>query len=109
MENEVEKIAGDDSIDRLPRAQALSYMPQLDGLRAVAISMVLIGHFHSKADSFSLPLAWLGVHLFFVLSGYLITRIIQLQKYKIDTHTLSKTDAVKTFYTRRILRLFPLY
>ncbi len=71
--------------------------------------MVLIGHFHSKADSIPIPLAWLGVHLFFVLSGYLITRIVQLQKHKIDTHVLGKAAAVKTFYTRRVLRLFPLY
>jgi len=71
--------------------------------------MVLIGHFHSKSSSISIPLAWLGVQLFFVLSGYLITRIVQLQKLKIDTNKLNKFDAIKTFYVRRVLRLFPLY
>jgi peptidoglycan/LPS O-acetylase OafA/YrhL len=92
-----------------PKAQALDYMPQLDGLRCVAMSMVLVGHFHSKASGWPIPLAWLGVHLFFVLSGYLITRILLVQKQKIEAGVLASREAIKTFYIRRMLRLSPLY
>lgn len=84
-------------------------MPQLDGLRAVAISLVLVGHFHSVGSTIPIPLAWLGVQLFFVLSGFLITKIMLFEKHKIDTRALKKSDAIKTFYIRRVLRLFPLY
>lgn len=97
------------TVEHAPSLNRLSYMPQLDGLRAVAISLVLVGHFYSKASSIPIPLAWLGVQLFFVLSGFLITKIMLLQKNKIDTHILKKSDAIKTFYIRRVLRLFPLY
>jgi len=109
MEKQPAKAALDGLIVQPSESQALNYMPQLDGLRAVAISLVLIGHFHSKANEFLIPLSWLGVQLFFVLSGYLITRIIQLQKQKIDSCTLKKSVAIRTFYVRRMLRLFPLY
>ena len=103
--------AGEDAgvLSPPPKLPVLNYMPQLDGLRAVAMSMVLVGHFHSKASSFIVPLAWLGVHLFFVLSGFLITRILQGQKAKIDASLLSRKEAIKTFYIRRMLRLSPLY
>jgi peptidoglycan/LPS O-acetylase OafA/YrhL len=109
MDTKPATTALDDPAERTSFPQRLSYMPQLDGLRAVAIGLVLAGHFYSKASSIPIPLAWLGVHLFFVLSGFLITKILQLQKEKIDAHILKPSDAIKTFYIRRVLRLFPLY
>ena len=45
-------------------------IPQIDGLRAIAILMVFAAH------AFAVPLFWMGVDLFFVLSGYLITGIL---------------------------------
>jgi len=91
------------------------YVPALDGLRAIAILMVLVAHFSPEAAlKASLPvvgpvltklaLAGLrGVDLFFVLSGFLITRIL-LRARKRDV-----ANYYATFYFRRFLRIFPLY
>ena len=93
------------------QAQAKHLLP-LDGLRGVAILMVLLFHVgQMPLDSVGTPLGraldrfasigWTGVDLFFVLSGFLITRIL-----------LDARDAPNyylVFYARRVLRLFPLY
>jgi peptidoglycan/LPS O-acetylase OafA/YrhL len=77
------------------------YMPQLDGLRAFAVASVLV--FHWFKPSFGLG-EW-GVTLFFVLSGYLITRNIAALK----TAGLPVATAARVFFVRRTLRLFPAY
>ena len=84
-------------------------MPQLDGLRAVAVGLVLVGHFFPGAGAFFIPLAWSGVQLFFVLSGFLITQIVLLQKQRVEDGHSSDGAAIRTFYLRRFLRLTPLY
>ncbi len=79
------------------RTTSMSYMPGLDGLRTLAVFAVIAYH---------LGLSWapgglLGVNLFFVLSGYLITNILQVQwehSGKID---------LKDFWLRRAKRLLP--
>lgn len=90
----------------------LQRVPELDGLRGLAILLVLIWHYDLAWLNFPLgPLAgplglilgltWSGVDLFFVLSGFLIGGIL-----------LDNRDAphyFKAFYTRRIFRIFPLY
>lgn len=76
----------------------MSYNRTLDGLRGIAILLVLLFHFQ-----FILGLGWIGVQLFFVLSGYLITSILLSGK----ENTLSYY--LKRFYWRRTLRIFPLY
>lgn len=73
------------------------YIPQLDGLRAIAILLVLC--FHAGIPHFKL--GWTGVWLFFTLSGFLITGIL------IDN--VSDLHYFKNFYSRRILRIFPVY
>ncbi len=73
------------------------YLPVLDGLRAVAIASVLL--FHATYGRLSGGL--LGVDLFFVLSGYLITRLL-LQEFQ-DTGRIR----IGFFYARRALRLYP--
>src|SRR3954453_3626377 len=82
----------------------LGYRPALDGLRAVAITLVLLGHI-----AFFLVPAWnghffrdgfLGVDLFFVLSGFLITTLL-LQRHNREPHP------IRRFYLRRALRLMP--
>jgi peptidoglycan/LPS O-acetylase OafA/YrhL len=92
--------------------RSLKYIPQLDTLRGIAIIMVL---FHNIADtghkeiegnfakivSFIADSGWVGVQLFFVLSGFLITGIL------LDGKGTNKQ--LFNFYTRRILRIFPLY
>lgn len=86
------------------------HFPGLNGLRAIAASGVVV--YHLDADlaatlqphySFRSDLAGYGVTLFFVLSGYLITYLLLLEKAKTDT------VSVRKFYMRRILRIWPLY
>jgi peptidoglycan/LPS O-acetylase OafA/YrhL len=75
----------------------LGYKPALDGSRAVAILAVLL--FHGGAPGFGW--GYIGVDLFFVLSGYLITSILLVEHAKVGR--ISLLD----FYRRRALRLFP--
>jgi peptidoglycan/LPS O-acetylase OafA/YrhL len=75
------------------------YYPALDGLRGIAILLVVIYHNFGFTNYFYF--GWLGVDLFFVLSGFLITSIL------IATE-IEKRD-LKNFFVRRILRIFPLY
>lgn len=80
------------------------YSKELDGLRGVAVLLVLFFHFGRLPNSsIGLEFGWIGVQLFFVLSGYLITRILMDQKKQ------SLLLYLKVFYWRRSLRIFPLY
>ena len=73
-------------------------IPGLDGLRAIAFLLVFA--FHTDYLQFG----WVGVSLFFVLSGFLITGILLDMK-----KTLATRDYFFKFYGRRFLRIFPLY
>lgn len=81
---------------------AVSYAPQLDGLRAVSVAAVAWSHW-LPAYQFGMPLG-AGVHLFFVLSGFLITRILLGLRAAPD-----RPAAVGRFFLRRALRLFPAF
>ena len=76
---------------------SLGYMPSLDGIRGIAIILVLL--LHANVRNFSG--GFYGVDLFFVLSGYLITSILMRE------FMASKTINFCHFYRRRVLRLFP--
>lgn len=73
------------------------YLPQLDGLRAIAILLVLVHHALTP-----IPFGGLvGVDVFFVLSGYLITGLLLAE------HDRSGTIDLPRFYVRRAIRLYP--
>ena len=84
------------------RARGRHY-PALDGLRGVALLAVFVGHFYGMVAPASHLTwgAWLGVDLFFVLSGFLITGIL--------VDSLDQPRYFRNFYIRRALRIFPLY
>jgi peptidoglycan/LPS O-acetylase OafA/YrhL len=83
------------------------YMVQLDGLRAIAVAIVIL--FHWTPEVKETGLGGLGVQLFFVLSGYLITGILLDARTKAEKFGASKAQIVKSFYARRLLRIFPLF
>ncbi|MBC7400094.1 MAG: acyltransferase [Mucilaginibacter sp.] len=91
-------------IETIPGVLQTSYFPSLNGIRGIAIIMVVFSHLRL---SFATPYTTvfngsLGVLFFFVLSGFLITTLCL--KEKIITHDIS----LKNFYVRRILRIFPV-
>jgi peptidoglycan/LPS O-acetylase OafA/YrhL len=73
------------------------YRPEIDGLRALAVLAVIIYHFNERL----LPRGFLGVDIFFVISGYVITSSM----YRLPSGSLS--HFLCGFYTRRIKRLVP--
>ncbi len=102
--------------DDILKKEDAKHLPGLDGVRGLAILLVMFSHFivvggnTEITDSTSpflkhfyqlLTSGFLGVDLFFVLSGFLITGILVDAK--------ARTHYFRTFYMRRALRIFPLY
>ncbi len=86
------------------------YMPQLDTLRAFAVFCVLISHWMPEHHRIRiLPYGYLGVTLFFVLSGFLISQILLRSRDIAEEKNQNKFHSVKQFYIRRTLRIFPIY
>ena len=79
-------------------------IPSLDGLRAISITLVILSHL-VKWKHVSLQIVGsygeLGVHVFFVLSGYLITNLL------LGEYERSSTIGIRDFYIRRAFRIFP--
>jgi peptidoglycan/LPS O-acetylase OafA/YrhL len=96
---------------RAPGRPASGYIPVLDGLRAVSIGLVILGHvlFRDQADlppplgALGEQFAWFGVNVFFVISGYLITLLLLREERRYGSISL------KDFYARRALRIFPAF
>jgi peptidoglycan/LPS O-acetylase OafA/YrhL len=78
-----------------------------DGLRGIAFLLVFISHkvYFAHADS----VGDIGVWLFFVLSGFLITRILARSRSEIENGSLTVYDGLRGFYVRRTARIFPPY
>jgi peptidoglycan/LPS O-acetylase OafA/YrhL len=102
-----------DTAEHEPGA-AIARIPALDGLRGIAILLVVAHHFGMSAGFARdrgnpigvalerlLSVGWVGVDLFFVLSGFLITSILLASR--------NGPRYFSSFYGRRILRIFPLY
>jgi peptidoglycan/LPS O-acetylase OafA/YrhL len=90
------------------------YFPNLNGVRFIAAFWVIVHHIEQFKEKFGFAnhifytrfirqLGPLGVFLFFVLSGFLITTLLLVEKQK------TNTVDIKKFYLRRILRIWPLY
>ena len=93
----------------MTRRPQAGFIPALDGLRGIAIILVMLHHFTYYRPTAGIDalignvvfFVWTGVDLFFVLSGFLITGIL------LDTRDSERYFT--TFYARRTLRIFPLY
>ena len=82
-----------------------TYIPELQGLRGLAVLSVVIYHCHPRLVGTPVHYAslwgWAGVNLFFVLSGFLITSIL--------LESRNKEKYFRNFYGRRALRIWPVY
>ena len=90
----------------MPSARSRDHLPALDGLRALAVLLVLWQHLPRTAlgDAGAVALirpGYLGVDVFFVLSGFLITRILLSER--------ERGVPLRWFLLRRFLRIFPIY
>jgi Acyltransferase family len=73
------------------------YRPEIQGLRALAVAIVITEHFNRNI----LPNGYLGVDIFFVISGFVITSLLS------GTRQVALAPFIAEFYERRIKRLFP--
>ncbi len=85
------------------------YLPQLDGVRAIAVLLVLAQHWISNERGWGAPFGFIGVTMFFVLSGYLISRILFSARDRREQKKSTTLHSLKIFYARRFLRIFPVY
>ncbi len=95
------------------KVYGVSYRSELDGLRCLGVALVLISHLPLITDAplwnllkelaGALRAGYLGVDIFFVLSGFLITRIL------LSERTLPRRWVIQTFFIKRALRIFPIF
>ncbi|MFT3932736.1 MAG: acyltransferase [Chitinophagaceae bacterium] len=93
-------------ITTIPSVLQQNHLPSLDGLRGISILIVVIAHFNSHFHIGVLDLIFsngaVGVYIFFVMSGFLITTLLLKEKIK------SGTISLRNFYIRRALRILPV-
>jgi len=90
-------------VSELEKKRNLSYIPGLDGLRGFFCLIIIIAHWQLALPI--APFGWEGLQMFFILSGFLITRILVHERERHD----SFGSYIKAFYLKRTLRIFPLY
>lgn len=93
----------------------MKYIPGLNGLRALAVLNVIFFHWglppfanHESFEKF-VPNGNFGVNVFFVLSGFLITGLLLIEKTRLTDSYHSTQKIILRFYARRFLRIFPIY
>jgi peptidoglycan/LPS O-acetylase OafA/YrhL len=79
------------------------YIRSLDGIRGLGILVVIFCHYYGPSVRDLVAFAWIFVQMFFVQSGYLITKLLLEDKER------SFGAYLKRFYWRRMLRIFPIY
>lgn len=87
-------------IPSVVRGQSINYRPELDGIRGLSIIVIVFHHFDYVGAHYFGGRGFLGVDIFFVLSGFLITQI--LLKYR------NEGIKLRRFYLRRVARLYPI-
>jgi peptidoglycan/LPS O-acetylase OafA/YrhL len=90
------------------------YFGQIDALRAIAVTMVIFSHWAGyHQDMWKDDVFWfngeVGVKMFFIISGFLITGILLDEREKSTALNTNKSTVLKNFYIRRFLRIFPVY
>jgi len=94
----------DPAVDAFAQYRAVRVFDSLDGIRALSILAVIWHHACNGVEFLPiLKLGYLGVDMFFVLSGFLIVTLLLRESERTGTISLRK------FYVRRTLRIFPLY
>jgi peptidoglycan/LPS O-acetylase OafA/YrhL len=96
MSHEKTRTAHDSYLER-------SYFPELDGLRAISVLLVISVHLYDAKERWMWLAGYRGVTIFFVLSGYLITTLALREEARYGRLSLA------AFYVRRSFRIFPLY
>ena len=97
-----------------PKTGALSYMPQLDSLRTIALVVVLITHYKvfddiPRLERWGFFIGSTGLDFFFVMSGFLITTILLTGQRMVEGGGQTVGFTLRRFYARRFLRIFPAY
>jgi len=93
-----------------PNLKQLGHMPQLDSLRTLAVALVVIYHWFPIGSGINwLPNGTIGVMVFFVISGFLISRILITNRNAIEAGKSTLGNTYRNFFVRRALRIFPLY
>jgi peptidoglycan/LPS O-acetylase OafA/YrhL len=91
----------------------MKYIKELDSVRTIAVFFVIICHWLAPNQLFTVErlgmLGAIGVDIFFVLSGFLITGILLEGKKKSDENEVPVKTVFKNFYARRALRIFPIF
>jgi peptidoglycan/LPS O-acetylase OafA/YrhL len=87
----------------LPDKQNTLYFPEIDSLRFLAFLIVFLGHSALPITAHFAKVAWYGVEFFFLISGFLLTRILVVEYQK------HSSISIKMYFLRRILRIWPLY
>ena len=107
----VQSPPSDTLLAALPAGDRAAYVPELDAFRALAILSVVGQHWLPEASAVNVAQGQIsnGVHLFFTLSGFLITRILLQSRRAVDDRTATVGWSLRQFYARRFLRIFPVY